>query len=199
LSPPSPSSSRRYRPVLAAAFTVGLVIAGHFGADLKNFEQVESAPVAWAAAPSTTLPNLAPFDVRGFVHAQPIAPSYVGLTRAMACWGAADAGIALVSERLRGGRLPIAPILLAVGTLFAAAVGLGCIDQLSPPTPGANKCSTSTRRSRGARLSYDLLAADVYRSAPCSTSAGPKVTAQERNNELLTRCSTWRPASTISA
>jgi Cu-processing system permease protein len=70
-------------PVLAAAFTVGLVIAGQFGADLKNFEQVvESAPVAWAArALYYVLPNLAPFDVKSqFVHAQPIPASYVGLT-----------------------------------------------------------------------------------------------------------------------
>jgi Cu-processing system permease protein len=70
-------------PVLAAAFTVGLVIAGHFGADLKNFEQVvESVPVAWAARGLYyLLPNLAPFDVKSqFVHAQPIAPAYVALT-----------------------------------------------------------------------------------------------------------------------
>jgi ABC-type transport system involved in multi-copper enzyme maturation permease subunit len=70
-------------PVLAAAFTVGLVIAGQFGADLKNFEEVvESAPVAWAARGLYyALPNLAPFDVKSqVVHAQPIAPSYVALT-----------------------------------------------------------------------------------------------------------------------
>jgi ABC-type transport system involved in multi-copper enzyme maturation permease subunit len=70
-------------PVLAAAFTVGLVIAGQFGADLKHFEQVvESAPVAWMArALYYALPNLAPFDVKSqFVHAQPIAPGYVALT-----------------------------------------------------------------------------------------------------------------------
>jgi len=70
-------------PVLAAAFTFGLVIVGQFGADLKNFEQVvESAPVAWIARGLYyLLPNLAPFDVKSqFVHAQPIAPSYVALT-----------------------------------------------------------------------------------------------------------------------
>jgi ABC-type transport system involved in multi-copper enzyme maturation permease subunit len=70
-------------PVLAAAFTVGLVIAGHFGADLKNFEQVvESAPVAWMARGLYyLLPNLAPFDVKSqFVHGHPIAPAYVALT-----------------------------------------------------------------------------------------------------------------------
>jgi ABC-type transport system involved in multi-copper enzyme maturation permease subunit len=70
-------------PVLAAAFTVGLVIAGQFGADLKNFEQVvDSAPVAWAARGLYyLLPNLAPFDVKSqFVHAQPIPPAYVAFT-----------------------------------------------------------------------------------------------------------------------
>jgi Cu-processing system permease protein len=70
-------------PVLAAAFTVGLVIAGQFGGDLKNFEHVvESAPVAWAARGLYyLLPNLASFDVKSqFVHAHPIAPSYVAMT-----------------------------------------------------------------------------------------------------------------------
>ena len=70
-------------PVLAAAFTVGLVIAGQFGADLKNFEQVvESAPVAWMARGLYyVLPNLAPFDVKSqVVHAQPIPAGYVALT-----------------------------------------------------------------------------------------------------------------------
>jgi Cu-processing system permease protein len=70
-------------PVLAAAFTVGLVIAGQFGADLKNFEQVvESAPVAWMARGLYyVLPNLAPFDVKSqYVHAQAIPAGYVALT-----------------------------------------------------------------------------------------------------------------------
>jgi ABC-type transport system involved in multi-copper enzyme maturation permease subunit len=70
-------------PVLAAAFTVGLVIAGQFGADLKNFEQVvESAPVAWMARGLYyVLPNLAPFDVKSqYVHAQSIPAGYVALT-----------------------------------------------------------------------------------------------------------------------
>jgi ABC-type transport system involved in multi-copper enzyme maturation permease subunit len=70
-------------PVLAAAFTVGLVIAGHFGADLKNFEQVvDSKPAAWLARGLYyVLPNLAPFDVKAqVVHAQPITGLYVALT-----------------------------------------------------------------------------------------------------------------------
>jgi Cu-processing system permease protein len=87
-------------PVLAAAFTVGFVIAGQFGADLKNFEQVvESAPVAWAArALYYVLPNLAPFDVKSqVVHAQPIAASYVGLTLA---YGALYVGALLTMASL---------------------------------------------------------------------------------------------------
>ena len=70
-------------PVLAAAFTVGLVIAGHFGADLKTYEQiVDSKPAAWLARGLYyVLPNLAPFDVKAqVVHAQPVEPMYVALT-----------------------------------------------------------------------------------------------------------------------
>ena len=70
-------------PVLAAAFTVGVVIAGHFGADLKNFEAiVESEAVAWMARTLYyVLPNLAVFDVKlQVVHAQPVSGGYVALT-----------------------------------------------------------------------------------------------------------------------
>ncbi len=70
-------------PVLAAAFTLGLVIVGHFNADLKNFEQVvDSAFVAWIARVLYyVLPNLAPFDVKlQVVHGQPVTGSYLALT-----------------------------------------------------------------------------------------------------------------------
>jgi ABC-type transport system involved in multi-copper enzyme maturation permease subunit len=70
-------------PVLAAAFTLGLAIVGHFNADLKNFEAVvESAAVAWVARTLYyVLPNLAPFDVKlQVVHAQPVTFGYMALT-----------------------------------------------------------------------------------------------------------------------
>jgi Cu-processing system permease protein len=70
-------------PVLAAAFTVGVVVAGHFGADLKNFEAiVESQAVAWMARGLYyILPNLAVFDVKlQVVHAQPVTGGYIALT-----------------------------------------------------------------------------------------------------------------------
>jgi ABC-type transport system involved in multi-copper enzyme maturation permease subunit len=72
-------------PVLAAAFTLGLVIVGHFNADLKNFENVvDSLPVVWLARGLYyVLPNLAPFDVKlQVVHAQPVGGGYVALTTA---------------------------------------------------------------------------------------------------------------------
>jgi ABC-type transport system involved in multi-copper enzyme maturation permease subunit len=62
-------------PILSAALTFGLFIAGRFSADLRNFNQVVDSPAAAALASALywIVPNLAPFDVRSaVVHAQPI-------------------------------------------------------------------------------------------------------------------------------
>jgi Cu-processing system permease protein len=70
-------------PLLSAALTFGLFIAGRFSGDLRNFNQVvESAP---AAALARTLywilPNLAPFDVRAkVVHGEPVTAAYMALS-----------------------------------------------------------------------------------------------------------------------
>ena len=72
-------------PVLAAGFTTGLVVAGHFGADLKNFETVvDSSVMQWMARGLYyLLPNLSSFDVKlQVVHGHPITPSYVLVTTA---------------------------------------------------------------------------------------------------------------------
>jgi Cu-processing system permease protein len=72
-------------PVLAAAFTLGLTIAGHFSADLRNFEMVvESPAVQWITrALYYILPNLAPFDVKLLVvHGRPVTANYMLLTTA---------------------------------------------------------------------------------------------------------------------
>jgi hypothetical protein len=72
---------------MSAAFTLGLVIVGHFNADLKNFDQViDSAPmVLLARALYYTLPNLATFDVKlQVVHAQAVPLSYMGVSTAYA-------------------------------------------------------------------------------------------------------------------
>jgi ABC-type transport system involved in multi-copper enzyme maturation permease subunit len=72
-------------PMLSALFTFGLVVAGHFSADLRNFEQVvESKAVAAAArAIYYALPNMAAFDIKSaVVHARPVGGEYVLWTTA---------------------------------------------------------------------------------------------------------------------
>ena len=56
-------------PLLSALLTFGLWVAGHFNADLRNFEAVlDFAPIVWLArALYYVLPNLAPFNIRAEV------------------------------------------------------------------------------------------------------------------------------------
>jgi ABC-type transport system involved in multi-copper enzyme maturation permease subunit len=74
-------------PLLSAALTFGLFVVGRFNADLKNFEQVVDSRAAAGLARVLyyTLPNLAPFDVKGaVVHGQAVPAGYVLLTGAYA-------------------------------------------------------------------------------------------------------------------
>ncbi len=69
-------------PMLSAAFTFGFFIAGHFSADLRNFDQVVSSPAAVRLARGLywVLPNLAQFDVKSqVVHAVPVPAGYIVL------------------------------------------------------------------------------------------------------------------------
>ena len=70
-------------PILSASFTLGMYVAGHFSADLRNFDQVVDSRGAQLLAHGLywVLPNLAPFDVKGqVVHALPVPNAYVALT-----------------------------------------------------------------------------------------------------------------------
>ena len=70
-------------PLLATLLTIGLWVAGHFNADLRNFENVVDNPVVIAIARGAyyVLPNLAPFDVKAeVVYGMPIAARAVGFT-----------------------------------------------------------------------------------------------------------------------
>jgi ABC-type transport system involved in multi-copper enzyme maturation permease subunit len=74
-------------PILSAAFTFGLVVAGHFSADLRNFDQVVASP--WAARLARgiywVLPNLSQFDVKAdVVHGQAIPLGYMAMATAYA-------------------------------------------------------------------------------------------------------------------
>lgn len=70
-------------PLLSAVLTLGLWVAGHFNADLRQFEQVVDQPaVAWLARSLYyLLPNLAPFNVRAeVVYGMPVTLAHVGFT-----------------------------------------------------------------------------------------------------------------------
>ena len=74
-------------PLLATLLTIGLWVAGHFNADLRNFETVvdSAAAAALARALYYVLPNLAPFDVKAeAVYGMPIAMRHVLYTVAYA-------------------------------------------------------------------------------------------------------------------
>jgi Cu-processing system permease protein len=92
-------------PMLSALFTFGLFIAGHFSADLRNFETAVDSPVAAGAAKALyyVLPNMAAFDVKSeVVHAHPIGAAVVaGATAYGALYvaGLVLASIAVFSRR----------------------------------------------------------------------------------------------------
>ena len=70
-------------PLLSAALTFGIYIAGHFNTDLKNFDRiVESTPAIWLARGIYyLLPDLSAFDVKTeVVHGLPVAPAYLAST-----------------------------------------------------------------------------------------------------------------------
>ena len=74
-------------PMLSAALTFGLFVAGHFSGDLRNFQDAVDSPAAARLARGLywVLPNLAPFDVKAdVVHGIPVPAGYIGLTLAYA-------------------------------------------------------------------------------------------------------------------
>lgn len=74
-------------PILSAAFTFGLFVAGHFNSDLRDFQQVVDSPAAGLLARALywVLPNLAQFDVKAqVVHGQPVSAGYLALACAYA-------------------------------------------------------------------------------------------------------------------
>jgi ABC-type transport system involved in multi-copper enzyme maturation permease subunit len=70
-------------PLLAFLLTLGLWVAGHFNADLRNFEAVVDSPVVVAIARGLyyVLPNLAPFDVKAeIVYGMPLSKRTIAFT-----------------------------------------------------------------------------------------------------------------------
>jgi Cu-processing system permease protein len=69
-------------PMLAAAMTLALFVAGHFGADLKNLSMATDSPAAiyLGRALYYILPNLAPFDIKAaVVHGRSVPTGLLAL------------------------------------------------------------------------------------------------------------------------
>jgi ABC-type transport system involved in multi-copper enzyme maturation permease subunit len=72
-------------PMLSAVLTFGLYVAGHFNADLKNFDKVVNSQVAiWLSRGMYhVLPDLSAFDVKTeVVHGLPVPVGYLASTTA---------------------------------------------------------------------------------------------------------------------
>ena len=70
-------------PILSAALTFGLYVAGNFNADLKHFEQVVDSRGAAMLARGLyhVLPDLSAFDIKTqVVHGLPVSGAYIGTT-----------------------------------------------------------------------------------------------------------------------
>ena len=73
--------------MLAAVSACGLYVAGHFGAELRNLDEVVDSPFAasLAAGLSYVLPDFAALDVKAaVVHGQPVTAWYLALSGASA-------------------------------------------------------------------------------------------------------------------
>jgi ABC-type transport system involved in multi-copper enzyme maturation permease subunit len=72
-------------PILSAALTFGFYVAGHFNADLKNFDRVVDSKAAALLARGVyhVLPDLSAFDVKTeVVHGLPVTTGYLVNTAA---------------------------------------------------------------------------------------------------------------------
>jgi ABC-type transport system involved in multi-copper enzyme maturation permease subunit len=83
-------------PLLSAALTFGIYVAGHFNADLKNFDRiVQSRPAVWLARGVYHLiPDFSAFDVKTeVVHGLRVPAGYLASTTA---YGLLYVGVLLV-------------------------------------------------------------------------------------------------------
>jgi ABC-type transport system involved in multi-copper enzyme maturation permease subunit len=72
-------------PLLSAAFTLGVYVAGYFSTDLKSFDQVTASPavIRLAHVVYYLVPNLSSFDLTAqVVHGVPVGWRYLAVTGA---------------------------------------------------------------------------------------------------------------------
>ena len=118
-------------PLLSAALTFGIYIAGHFNTDLKNFDRiVESTPAIWLARGIYyLLPDLSAFDVKTeVVHGLPVTPAYLASTavyrRALRDRRAPPGDVHLLEKGFQVSRPGNLIVAVAAVVVFAAAVAV---------------------------------------------------------------------------
>jgi ABC-type transport system involved in multi-copper enzyme maturation permease subunit len=87
-------------PLLAAAFSLGFWVAGHFNADLRTFDAQVESPAASAIGKVLyhVVPDLSSFDVKAIVvHGQDVPAGFIALDMAYA---AAYIGVLLIASSL---------------------------------------------------------------------------------------------------
>ena len=83
---------------LSAALTFGLYVAGHFGADLREFGAIAESPLASSicSAVAFLLPNFSVLDVKAaVVHGRPVGWDYIG---SAAAYGALYTSVLLIGS-----------------------------------------------------------------------------------------------------
>ncbi len=87
-------------PLMAAAFSLGLWVAGHFNADLRSFDRVVEDPIAASLGRALyyVLPNFAAFDVKSLVvHGQHVPGAFVAMN---ALYAVMYIGVLLIASGL---------------------------------------------------------------------------------------------------
>ena len=195
-------------PMLSAALTFGLFIAGHFNADLKNFDQVvdsQAGGVARARRSYYVLPNLSAFDVKTeVVHGLPVRPGYHRCRR----WlrralhrGAADrcdadllaAGLQVTARSRRDRRGAGAAPALWPAQLRCRWCGTGRIHATQDGDgPTAVRAFAGGAEAVGLRLrcAGSPMSTGSARSSITAAIGSPRPTALAASTSCSTRCST---------
>ena len=190
--------------MLSAVLTFGLYVAGHFNADLKNFDKSSSRSAAiWLARGIYhVLPDLSAFDVKTeVVHGLPVPLGYLAST-APTAWRTSSRSCSCRRSSFRGGtsserRAATAVVLLLAQRAFAGAIAL----QMAAGSLRTRATISSAEQMLYVRsgaalkrltLVFDALAADVYWIRAIQHYGGDRLSgpqAADRSTSCSTRCS----------
>ncbi len=195
-----------HQSMLAFLLTLGLWIAGHFNADLRQFERSSIRRSRRYSAPRLyyVLPNLAPFNVKAeVVHGVAVSALARG-TDARLCGGVyhraapgRDGGFPRGGISSSGRRAISTSGLLAPLLAVAIACKSGAISGWTPYEPATSLLWLSDVPWFARRSAYHALVADLYWIRAVVYYGRQRLsTARTRTTICCTRSSAWSPPST---